>query len=344
MPLLTRKRYATVLFAFGVLGLVCLALAPLFGPERIPAWETLRAIWQGQGGASRQADILLALRLPRVALAFLAGGALALTGVVFQALLRNPLADPYTLGVASAGSLGAVVAMFVPALQFRWGAFSSVQLCSFVGAAGAIGIIYLIARAGQGISSIALLLVGVTMGFICGAAILSVRYIASPNLLVEMDRWLMGGLDVTGWLPVMTTLPMLVAGSALLLMQARHYDQIACGEELAAGRGCNVGRLQATSFLGGSLLTASVVASVGPIGFVGLIVPHALRRALGPDHRVLLPASFLGGGAFLVVCDTFARSIRLQPPVGILTALLGGPFFLYLLIRSRGQWDRGGMS
>src|SRR5450830_1438620 len=120
MPLLTRKRYATVLFAFGALGLVCLALAPLFGPERIPAWETLRAIWQGQGGASRQADILLALRLPRVALAFLAGGALALTGVVFQALLRNPLADPYTLGVASAGSLGAVVAMFVPALQFRW--------------------------------------------------------------------------------------------------------------------------------------------------------------------------------------------------------------------------------
>jgi len=298
----------------------------------------------GARPAGSSTEILLNQRLPRIILASLAGGGLAVAGTVFQALLRNPLADPYTLGVASGGSLGAVIAFYVPWLNLCWGPFSTVQLCSFLGAAAVICIIYAMARSRSGLSSIALLLVGVTIGFICAAAIMSVRYIASPGILVEMDRWLMGGLDVTGWQPVWTTLPLLIPSAVLLLAQARHYDQIAYGEELAAGRGCRVKRVQRISFFGGSLLTASVVASVGPIGFVGLIVPHALRRLIGPDHRLLLPTAFLGGGIFLVVSDTFARSIALQPPVGILTALLGGPFFLYLLLRSRGHWERGGMA
>jgi iron complex transport system permease protein len=346
MTLLTRRRYFLTLLAFVGFALAAVIVAPHFGAERIDTWGALKA-WIRDRDASRlseEVNILIDLRFPRVVLAFLAGAALGLAGAVFQALLRNPLAEPYTLGVASGGSLGAVLVLFLPGLALRWGCLSTVQVGSFLGASAVVLVIYFMARSRAGISSIALLLAGVTTGFICGAGILLVRYIARPDLLVEMDHWLMGGLDVTGWNPVWSTLPLLIPGAAILLAQARHYDQIAYGEELAAGRGVAVRRLQHVSFFGGSLLTASVVATTGPIGFVGLLVPHAIRRLIGPDHRLLLPCSFFGAGAFLVICDTFARSISLQLPVGILTTLLGGPFFLYLLIRSRGRWGKGTMA
>lgn len=345
MSLLTRRRYLLTILGFALFALLAVVAAPNFGAERISIPDAFRQWRTALAGdpASEEATILLALRLPRVVLAFLAGGALALAGVVFQALLRNPLAEPYTLGVASGGSLGAVLVLFIPAIAIDWGWFSTVQIGSFLGAGFAVLIIYAMARSRTGIASISLLLAGVTIGFISGAGILLVRYIARPDQLMEMDHWLMGGLDITGWNPVWSTLPLLLPGSALLLAQGRHYDQIAYGEELAAGRGVPVLRVQHISFFGGSMVTAAVVATTGPIGFVGLLVPHAIRRMIGPDHRLLLPCAFLGGGAFLVICDTFARSIAIQLPVGILTTLLGGPFFLYLLVRSKGKWGRGAM-
>ena len=201
MPLLTRRRYFLVIFIFAALAFLALALAPNFGTERIDALGALRT-WLHEGDASRlsdEVDILIDLRLPRVLLAFLAGAALGLAGAVFQAMLRNPLAEPYTLGVASGGSLGAACIIYLPGLALQWGWLSSVQLGSFVGAGLAVFLIYLMARSRAGISSIGLLLAGVTIGFICGAGILLVRYIARPEQLVEMDHWLMGGLDVTGW-------------------------------------------------------------------------------------------------------------------------------------------------
>jgi iron complex transport system permease protein len=289
-----------------------------------------------------------------VCLAFLAGAALALTGAVFQALLRNPLATPYTLGVASGGSLGAVLSLFLPTLAHRLGSeragtvlaavaagvgpFTGTQVCSVAFSFLMVALIYALARGRSRISTMGLLLAGVTLGLICSAAILLIRYLSEPTLVVIMDRWLMGGLDVTGWGGVWPVLPILIPGAAILLVEARKYDLMTFGDELAAGRGINVARLQKVSFFGGSLLTASVVAMAGPIGFVGLIVPHTVRRLVGPDHRLVLPCVFFAGGAFLVVCDTVARTAfsPQELPVGIITALLGGPFFLYLLVRGRG--------
>jgi len=354
MSLLTRRRYVLTLASFALVALAASIAAPNIGQTSIDPFETIR-LWLTANASERipKVDILINVRLPRVLLAFLAGAALGLAGAVFQALLRNPLATPYTLGVAAGGSLGAVICLFLPTLMLRfeferarrileaivrgWGPFSGVQVCSFAASLVIVAIIYALARGQRRISTMGLLLAGVTLGLICSAAILFIRYLSEPRLLVVMDRWLMGGLDVTGWNTVWPVLPFLLPGAVILLAQARRYDQVAYGEELAAGRGVDVARLQKISFFGGSLLTASVVAVAGPIGFVGLIVPHAVRRIVGPDHRLLLPCVFLAAGAFLVVCDTVARTLfaPTELPVGVITALLGGPFFLYLLVRGR---------
>ena len=354
MPLLTPRRFVGTLAATAAVALAVIVIAPGVGTERINPVTALR-LWLGGGDGPRppQVDILINLRFPRVVLAFLCGAALGLTGAVFQALLRNPLAEPYTLGVASGGSLGAVLCIWLPALAGRfeagrtqaaldafvrgYGPFTGVQAGSFVCSLLVAMTIYGLARGVSRISTMGLLLAGVTLGLICSAAILAIRYVSEPRLMVVMDRWLMGGLDVAGWDTVWPTLPLLIPGAALLLAQSRRYDQLAFGEEMAAGRGVPIRRLQKISFFGGSLLTASVVAACGPIGFVGLIVPHAVRRLAGPDHRLVLPCSFLVAGSALVLCDTVARTVFTpqELPVGIITALFGGPFFLYLIVRGR---------
>ncbi len=319
-------------------------LAPLAGPEQIDAVAAARAWWSGADAVQDwQVDILMNIRLPRVLLGLVAGATLALVGAVFQALLRNPLATPYTLGVASGGSFGAVAAIFLgewaPALALRWGPIGLVQLMAFGGALAAIMIIWWLARVGGRLSTNELLLAGVTMGLIFSALIMATRYLASPHLLRDMDRWLMGQLSGATWGTLAAVaLPALPAAVVLLLL-ARPLDQLALGEELAGGRGVDVVRLQFWSFLMGSLATGAVVATVGPIGFVGLIVPHAVRRLTGPGHVLLLPVSLLLGGVFLVACDTVARSAwqAVEIPVGIITSLLGGPFFIALLIRGRSR-------
>ena len=351
MPVLTRQAYLSTLAVFLLLAALTLAVAPLVGAVAL-APRTLLGMGGDGTGRSEALHILLAIRLPRVILAFLAGGALALTGAAFQALLRNPLATPYTLGVANGGALGAVVCLFLPQLAQRfqwepvaraaeaflrgWGPVGGMQIASLA-ASGAVAwiILGLASRPGRPVSMTGLLLAGVTIGLICSAMIMLVRYLSAPRLAVRMDRWLMGGLDVDGWRSVWATLPLLGAGVVLLLGQARKFDQLAYGEEMAAGRGVDVARLQRTAFFAGSLLTAAVVSVAGPIGFVGLIIPHAMRRMVGADHRLLMPVAFLAGGIFLTVCDTFARTAfaPVELPVGVITALLGGPFFLTLLLR-----------
>lgn len=359
MPLLTRRRYAATIAAFFALAALVVVLAPCIGVRQLNPIEVFQLWLDTPPDAPRDpdVDVLISIRLPRVALAFLAGAALGLTGAVFQALLRNPLATPYTLGVASGGSLGAVACIFAPTLALRlesetasnilqriaegWWAFTGVQVCAFVGSLAIVVLIYFLARGRARVSTMVLLLAGVTLGLICSALILFIRYVSEPELLVVMDRWMMGSLAVTGWADVWPVLPLLLPGALLLLLQARKYDQIVFGDELAAGRGVDARRLQKVSFFAGSLLTASVVSVVGPIGFVGLIVPHIVRRLIGPDHRLLLPCVFLGSGAFLVACDILAR-VLLAPtelPIGVVTAMLGGPFFLMLLVRNRGRWD-----
>lgn len=343
MSILTPRRWLVTVTAFACFALVVAAVSPMIGAESINPWTTLRDWLRSPPGQAYSADvyILFELRLPRIAMAFLTGAVLAISGGVFQAILRNPLADPYTLGVASGGSFGATLAFFLPSLwpwlDFSLGPFSHVQVFAFAGATAAVGLIYALARSKGRVSALELLLAGVTLAMIFSALIMAVRYFMSPDLIVGIERWTMGMVDVNGWRDVVAALPFLIVGSLVLMGLAPGLDQISFGEAMAQGRGVNVARLQLLGFLFGSLAVGAVVAVAGPIGFVGLITPHTVRRLIGPDHRLLLPCSFLAGGAFLVACDTVARSViaPTELPVGVITALLGGPFFMYLLMRRR---------
>jgi iron complex transport system permease protein len=307
--------------------LIVLAATPLIGTSGA---ELSRA-W---AGLSPDREILFQVRLPRVLLAALAGGALAMAGVVFQALLRDALAEPYTLGVQSGAALGAVIA-----ICFGWrtvGAFPAVWLAGFAGAAVAMFVVLSIASEGRRMSSFTLLLTGVTINSICMAAILFLHYTAGFTQSFAIVRWLMGGIDSMEYSTIRVLAVGILGGLAVAVIKSNELNLLAVGEDWAVTRGVHVPGLMLICYLLGSFLTASITSLTGPIGFLGLIVPHALRLALGADHRLLIPTSFFVGGGFLMICDTVART-ALAPseiPVGVITAMLGGPFFIWLL-RSR---------
>ncbi|MBX3178561.1 MAG: iron ABC transporter permease [Candidatus Hydrogenedentes bacterium] len=299
------------------------------------AWAELRA-----GTPLNEAptlSVLLRHRVPRTLAAFIAGAGLALAGCAFQALLRNPLATPYTLGVASAGALGAWIAFLLADVTADLpviNVLASKQVMAFLFAGLDVFLVYLLAARHIRTSPAVLLLAGVTLGMLANAGILFSRFIARPDRLVNMDRWLMGGVDVLGYQPVILLAAGVIPCAVVLLLQAARYDQFAFGTALAAGRGVNVSRLQITTFVVGSLITAVIVSEVGPIGFVGLIIPHGVRLIAGPSHRYVMPLSIVAGGAFLCACDIIARRILPgETPIGIITTLIGGPVFLYLLVR-----------
>ena len=303
-------------------------LTPLVGSQSISLEQILRS-------DPTAASIFWQLRLPRILLALLGGAALATSGLGFQTLFRNPLAEPYTLGVSSGAALGAVIA-----LRFEGGQFlglSLVGLASFAGALGATALIVGLAMRRQGIQTSTLLLAGVAVSLSCSAIILFLQYLADSTQTFRMVRWMMGGLSVVGYTEVLWLLPFVLGGSVALFVLRWELNLLLTGEELAASRGVDLARLRRYVLLATSLMIGALVAVAGPIGFVGLIVPHMLRRFVGHDHLYLVPACILGGGAFLTLCDAVGRTI-LSPaelPVGILTALLGGPFFLWLLVWRR---------
>jgi iron complex transport system permease protein len=319
-----------------LLSLAVLLIAPWIGTEHI-GLDHLLSYLGGDGNPG--GSVLIGQRIPRVLLGFLAGGTLALVGASFQVLFRNPLVEPYTLGVTGGAALGAYLAIAFPALSVPVGPLSSMQFMAMVGAGATLGIIYFFARQQQGLSTHTLLLAGVTLGIVCGGAIMLLTYISDPHKLLQINRWLMGGIDVVGYKELATILPFLLPGLGLLLANAPELNHIALGEEMATGHGVDVNRVQTAVFVGGGLATAMVVSLVGPIGFVGLIVPHAVRRMSGFDQRLVLPASFLLGGAALTAADCVARSLFMwlwhsttELPVGIITALVGGPLFIRLLL------------
>jgi len=320
------------LFWTGLLFFMAACMCPFFGAEHVG----LREIAEGwMGRPNPEADIFFLQRIPRVVLGLLAGGALAAVGAAFQVVLRNPLAEPFTLGVTGGAALGAVCALSVPGLLLAWGPFSTVQLFALAGGGGALTVIYVLARRRTGLAMNALLLVGVTISIFCGSLVMLVRYLVNPHLLVQMDRWMMGGVDVVGYRELASLLPLLLPGLALLFRQCAALNHLALDEELALGQGVDVAAVHRETYIGGGLATAAVVALVGPIGFVGLVTPHIVRRLTGPDQRVVLPSSFLLGGALLAVCDAAARTLAApaEMPVGIVTALVGCPLFIYILVR-----------
>jgi iron complex transport system permease protein len=280
------------------------------------------------------AQIFFIARLPRALAAALVGGTLAAAGVVFQGLLRNPLATPYTLGVSAGASLGAMVAITFGSAWMVGGVASA----SLLGAFLAVAIVYAMASGRhRGMSTTVLLLAGVTLNAFFSALILFVQYLSDFAQTFRALRWLMGDLDVAGYQPILYALPLVAVAFIAFAWLARPLNLLSIGPEAAGTRGVNVERAQRVAFFSASLATGAAVAVGGPIGFVGIIVPHLVRLVVGADHRLVLPASTLFGATFLVVCDVIARTIfaPIELPVGIITAIIGGPFFLWLLIRHR---------
>ncbi|MBN2327875.1 MAG: iron ABC transporter permease [Candidatus Omnitrophica bacterium] len=332
---ITPRANLRLLLLYGIPFAAILGIAPLYGSESIRFSDVLHAIYGGEWSAA--AEIFLFQRIPRVMLAALVGGTLAVVGASFQVILHNPLAEPYTLGITGGASIGAASAILFPSLLTGWWVFGAAQLLALAGSILVLLMIYTIARRPEGISIYSLLLAGVTLSIMSAGAILFLRYLASPHLLLQMDRWMMGGLDVIGYRELTALFPFLLPGLGILLSCSVELNHLTMGEELASGHGVNVAAIQRLVFIGGGLATAAVVSLSGPIGFVGLIVPHAVRQLTGCDHRIVLPASFCLGGSFLVICDTIARTAfaPTELPVGIITALIGGPLFIRLLLRTR---------
>ena len=328
--MLSSKRFAAVVLgSVAFLGLAMVTM-PLIGSSDASLAAAVR-------GESPDREILFDVRLPRVLLAGLGGGALALAGVVFQALLRDALATPFTLGVSNGAALGAVVAI---CLGWRTVAgLPALWISAIAGALCVMALVVSLASEGRRMSSFTLLLTGVTINSICMAAILFLHYSAGLTQSFAIVRWLMGGIDS----PAPGTLSLLGIGIlsafGLAIWKSPQLNLLSVGEEWATTRGVDLRSLMRLTFLMGSFLTAAVTAFTGPIGFVGLIVPHALRMVVGADHRLLVPAAFCVGGGFLAVCDTIARTVMApaEIPVGVITAMLGGPFFIWLLRSHRGS-------
>ncbi len=311
--------------------LAVVAVTPFIGSQALDYRQVTAFL---KGVQTADGTIFFRIRLPRILLAVVTGASLALAGVVFQALLRNPLATPYTLGVSSGGALGAVL-MIKLGLAFSVVGLSTVQTAAFAGSLLTIFLVYFLARKAGRISIHTMILAGVTVSYFFAAMILMLHFLADFTETRQMIRWMMGGLDVVNYGILLRSLPILFAGYIILFFHARMFNIISTSEETALSKGVSVNRVQKITFTTASLITGLVVAISGPIGFVGLIVPHFLRMFIGIDHRYLIPASLFFGGAFLALCDTLARTIMapIDIPVGIITAILGGPFFLWLLVK-----------
>ena len=330
-----KRRLIVTVAAFGLLAVAAIVLSPLVGTTPI---DLRRALDVSVPFADNvDAQIFFVARLPRTLAGAFVGSLLAAAGVVFQGLLRNPLATPFTLGVSAGAALGAMVAITF-GWSFAWIGVPAAPAASFAGSLIAVGIVYALARARhRGMSTNVLLLAGVTLNTFFSALILFVQYLADYAETFRILRWLMGDLDISSYQPLLTAAPFMVLSFAVFAWLARPLNLLSLGPDAAETHGIDVLRAQRWAFVSASLGTGAAVSVGGPVGFVGIIIPHLVRLMVGADHRLVLPASALFGAAFLIGCDIVARTIMapLELPVGIVTAIIGGPFFLWLLVRKR---------
>jgi len=385
----SRRTLWLIVIVVGAAGVTL--VAPFFGAKTISPIAAIAG-----GLAEVDAVILWQMRVPRVLLSFFAGAGLAVGGMAFQALFRNPLATPFTLGVSSGASLGAAAyvvlgtalatawlsvlwasafggaALAIPivywftrdikralltgallvavllclALAVRW--LPGGAVAAFGGAVLAIAIVYGLTRLKRGFSTATMLLAGVALSFFFSSLILFMQYVADLTHSFRILRWLMGGLDAVGFASVLDVLPFVVGGSVIVVYLVHELNLLTTGEDIAASRGVDVSRAKKAVFFAVSLMVGGIVATCGPIGFVGMMVPHICRLMVGWEHRRLVPATLAFGGGFLVLCDAVSRIViaPAEVPVGVVTALLGGPFFLWLLLggASEGGLLKGGRS
>jgi iron complex transport system permease protein len=322
-----------VVAGFGGMTLAACLIAPIVGSTPI---RLARVFSRTVPFADNvDAQVFFIARLPRVLAAALVGAGLSLAGVVFQALLRNPLASPDTLGVSAGATLGAMLAITFH-LDAALLGIPPVPTASFIGSAGALGIVYLMAAVRhRGTSSTVLLLAGVALSALFAALVEFVQLIAGPAEMFRNVRWMMGSLDIASYAPIGAALVPLAVSAVAIAVLPRALDLISLGSAAAESRGVDVRRAERLALISASLSTGAAVSLGGPVPFVGIVVPHVVRLLVGADHRIVLPASALFGATFVIVCDLVARTAfaPIQLPVGAVTATIGGPFFLWLLFR-----------
>ncbi len=330
------------IIALSAVLIAVMALATTVGSVKIPflttcqillsklPWLRTTPFW-----TSGTETIILEIRLPRVILAGLVGAALSTAGATYQGLFRNPLADPYLIGVAQGASLGAVIGFLLPTTLHFLGV-GTVPVFAFAGALVSTAIVYGLSRVGKTLPVTILILAGVALGSLLGAVVAYLIIFSGENIH-GIVFWLMGSFSLTQWADVRLVFPYVVIGTGVILLYARPLNVMQLDEEQAQPLGLNVERLKLVLLTAATLITAAAVSFVGTIGFVGIIIPHAVRLIWGADYRFLLPLSVLSGAIFLILADLVARTVQapLEVPIGAITALCGAPFFLYLLRRRR---------
>ncbi len=338
-PIPNRTRRLTALLVLLALLAVAMLAGVGFGAVSVTPADSLRAIGRALAGEARMPGdaVIVDIRLPRVALAALVGACLASAGVLYQALFRNPLADPYILGMSAGAGLGAVIALTLTASATAL-RFGVVPAGAFLGAVLTIVLVVKLASLRGVLDVTSLLLAGVAISYVL-AALTSFIMVFFRESMSSVVFWMMGGLTAASWPYVKMVVPMLLLGIAWPLLSTRELNLMLLGEERAAELGVNVERFKQLILAAGSVLVAAAVSVSGLIGFVGLMTPHMVRLVLGPDHRVLLPASAILGAIVMVFADLAARTVLapVEIPVGIVTALVGGPFFVWLLVRRNGH-------
>lgn len=317
---------------------VVILVCTFFGAADITIRDTLIILANKAGGFfseeaaafGAKTTIIWKLRCPRTLLAFLTGGALAACGGVYQAIFKNPMADPFVLGISSGAAFGATIGI-VLSIPATFLGMNTVSAFAFAGALLSIFFVYHIAKVGRQANTTSLLLCGVAVNQLL-TAVISFAMLISANEMKKIYFWTLGSFSARGWDHVTTVLPYIVIGLAVVFLFARELDIMVLGDETAVRFGVNVERNKRILFVVTSLMMAACVSVSGIIGFVGLVSPHIVRLIFGPVHRGLLPMSFVLGGIVLCICDTIARSVMAaEIPVGIITAIVGAPFFIYLL-------------
>ena len=320
-----------ILLSLGSILIASWLVLPLYGPVYIRFEDLFLA------QHSELREIYLDLRLPRILLGSVVGASLAVAGLVFQALFRNPLASPYTLGIASGSAFGVAFSVKVSIVGHFWVGISVMTLGALFGAGISLSVLWLFLRRNVARRGYELLLVGVMLSFFFSSLVMFVQYLSDFTEVYRITRWLMGSLSTVGFRDLIAVTVLSIPLWIYLYSQRRALDLLLFGDEFAHARGVATFKLPRTLLLVTSGLVAVIVAACGPIGFVGIVVPHLCRFMVGERHKHLILASLLLGGIFLPLCDTFARLIvtPFELPVGLITALLGGPFFLGLLLLKR---------
>ena len=326
----SKKKFTISIFLLFLLWIVTAFIALFSGSYSISPLEAFSNLNE------LSETIFFKIRIPRVLMATIAGGTLALTGAALQALFRNPLASPFTLGISGGASLGALLAIR-SGLAIGVLGFSLVSISAFAFSIITMLFVYSISKVGGVVATGRLLLAGVVANFLYAAVVMFIQFFSTFTESLQTMRWIMGSLDVVGFDTVWKSLIFVVPGCAILLSLTKDMNLFGLGDDVASSLGVNVKRMEKKIYFATSLAAGAVIAVTGPIGFVGLIIPHILRMILGVDNRIILPSSFLLGASFLTAADTISRTVitPVEIPVGIITATIGGIFFLWLLIKTK---------